>query len=755
MLNDSRRDRHDVPSLIAPVDDSTDLISALLAENELLRVRTTRLESGLAEYRRQMAEVLTSASWRVTSPLRMAAGRGRMLREMPRRWRRKRTQAQGARTAGLFPPAPGTTSAFEIAARLALPPGSLVDPRPPVLPREPTAPVLVVAHVFYPEVWHDIADRLARMPKRFDLIVSLVDGYADWLKPTIAEQFPQALVEVVPNRGRDIASLVSLANRRYFDGYEAILKVHTKRSPHRLDGDAWRIRLLDAVLPSPTSVAHMIELLRRNPDVGIIAPTGSITGPEHWGSNVPIVEALASRLPMAFDPDELQFAAGSMFWCRPWVLQRLADFALEPEDFQDEAGHTDGTTAHALERLIGVMATSSGLDIVPTDEVSSRLQRCRTPLQAPRVLAFYLPQYHRSPQNDAWWGEGFTDWVNVDKATPLYDGHLQPQAPGELGHYDLTDPDVMRQQAALAAKYGIGGFVMHHYWFDGTAVLDQPLRQLLSDPSIDFPFALCWANENWTRRWDGLDDDVLIAQTYPPGWADAFFDDLLPALRDPRYLTVAGKPLLVLYRVGQIPQAGAVIAGWRRRAATAGLAGLHVLAVVPSRDFEKLPDGVAGALDGLVQFPPGSGIGLHSLRAMTPGYGAGNGGDVLSYDAAVDGADLRTRGHMGPRVHPGVMPGWDNTPRRDKAAYVFHGSNPMTFRRWVAQASRAAVSGGGESLLFVNAWNEWAEGAHLEPDARFGSAALESVSDGVGLARHISPGDDAIHRAGRGVSPTQ
>jgi lipopolysaccharide biosynthesis protein len=419
-----------------------------------------------------------------------------------------------------------------------------------------------------------------------------------------------------------------------------------------------------------------------------------------------------------------------MYWARPWVFQRLADLQLTVEHFEPEADHLDGSTAHALERFVGILATASGLDIVETDDVASRLHRVRRSKRVdPRVLAFYLPQFHQTPENDTWWGEGFTDWHNVARAAPLYKGHRQPIEPGELGPYDLSDPEVMRTQAALAQEYGVDGFVMYHYWFDGQPLLDRPLRNLLSDPSISFPFALCWANENWTRAWDGLEKDVLIAQTYQPGWADRYYDDILPALRDPRYLRVNDLPMLVVYRIGHVPDARQVIEGWKERAAADGLGGLHVLAVTPSRDFEGFSQDVASALDGLVRFPPGSGIGIQSVARLARGLSPDASGDVMSYDGAIDAADLETIGPHGLRVHPGVMPGWDNTPRRGKAAYLFHGGNPVSFRRWLARAADAASSGPDEPLLFVNAWNEWAEGAHLEPDARFGRANLEAIRD--------------------------
>ncbi|CAI9403318.1 glycoside hydrolase family 99-like domain-containing protein [Nocardioides sp. T2.26MG-1] len=724
--------------------DPEDLLEALRAENDELRMRISVLEATAEEYRRQMTAVLTSASWRWSAPLRGSAGKVRLVRSRARSLAKRLvgrdSQPVTTPTAGLFAPvarkgASGTPHFSPLlnrpllhgvrSSRLAL------DP----LPNLDQARILVVAHVFYPEVWPDIEDRLSRMPEAFDLIVTLVKGPAESIEGRISGLFPRARIQHVENIGRDSWPFVELARLGAFEGYDAVLKVHTKRSVHRIDGDAWRLDLLDGLLPSPEGIRRIVDLVRRDRNVGVVVPSGHLKGPETWGSNQELVEALAARLPFAFDPDALRYPAGSMYWAQPWLLQRLADLELGQEHFESEAGHLDGSTAHAIERFVGVMATAAGLDQVETGEVPSRLHQARraaSDTTAPRVLAFYLPQYHRIPENDEWWGEGFTDWVNVDRARPLYRGHAQPVEPGELGRYDLSDVKVMRQQAELAADHGVDGFVMYHYWFDGRPLLDTPLRNLLADPSVEFPFALCWANESWTRRWDGLDKDVLIAQTYPPGWEDAFYDDLLPALRDHRYLRVGGLPLLVVYRIGQLPDAAATIARWRKRADDDGLGGLHVLAVIPSRDFEGMSASAAAAVDGLVHFPPGSGIGLQSLRGLVPDLDPGHSGDIYSYDAAVDGADLRTTGPHGLRVHPGVMPGWDNTARRGSAAYAFHRGNPVSFRRWLSRAVDAATAAGGEPLVFVNAWNEWAEGACLEPDARFGRGNLETVRQVTG-----------------------
>jgi lipopolysaccharide biosynthesis protein len=725
-----------------------DLLDSLREENEALLVRVAHLEATRDEYRRQMEGLLTSSSWRVTAPVRSVAAAARLarrrIRQLPRRLTEHPTPAAFC-TAGLFPPeVPPPGGLVTAASPLLAHPKFATGRRSSSLEGSPSdARILVVAHVYYPEVWFDIEDRLVRIPEPYDLVVSLVEGHTEVLEPEIASRLPHAMIHRVPNLGRDVGSLVELAGAGLFDGYDAILKVHTKRSPHRIDGDAWRVALIDGLMPSPEGIRRIVELLRKDRSIGLVVPSASLHGPETWGSNEVLVEALAARIPFAFDPDALRYPAGSMYWARPWVLHRLADLQLGGEHFEPEASQVDGSTAHALERFVGVAAQASGLDVVDAADVPFRLHRARRgSTRRPKVLTFYLPQFHQTPENDVWWGTGFTDWLNADRARPLYEGHRQPVQLGELGRYDLSDPEVMRRQSALAREYGIDGFVMYHYWFDGKKLLETPLRNLLDDPTIDFPFALCWANENWTRRWDGLDSEVLIAQRYSKGWADRFYDDILPALSDPRYLTVEGRPLLVLYRVGHIDDARRAIERWQERAQDDGLGGLHVLAVNHSQHFEGMPSGIEDVIDGLVQFPPLAGIGLRSVKNLAPGASSRGNGDIYSYDAAIDGADLSTTSPHGIRVHPGVMPGWDNTPRRRDSAYVFHGANPLSFRRWLARASAAAVACGGPPLLFVNAWNEWAEGAHLEPDARFGRAYLEAVSDAVGVGDRVT--EDAV-----------
>lgn len=727
-------DEQDLPR----VDDlSLRSSDALRAENERLAQRVADLEMTVVEYRAQMRQVLGSFSWRITSPLRAAASRYRMakvrLKRALRRMRHRRQPADGVLTAGLFPPPAASLPEFS-PLRRGFDPQALVRPpaadgpvrRPPGSPR-----LLVVAHVHYPELWGDIEDRLARMPEAHDLIVTVTEGAAESVITDVLRHHPKARIDIVPNRGRDWGPLVALANEGALSGYDAIAKVHTKKSEHRIDGDGWRLALLDGIFESPEAIRRIVDLLQEDRGVGIIVPTGHVAGPEHWGSDQPIVEMLASRLPMAFDPTDLQFPSGSMFWCRPWLLERLADLCLTAADFEMEAGQYDGTTAHALERLVGLYAQCGAMDVVEVMDVAPRLKEVRRNPQAPpRVLAFYLPQYHRTRENDEFWGEGFTDWVNVTKAKPLFDGHRQPILPSDdVGLYDLADPDVMRRQARTAQEYGIEGFLVHHYWFNGRQVLDLPLKNWLADPTIELPLALCWANEPWTRRWDGLERDVLIPQSFSPGWERRYVDDMAPYLADPRYIRVEGTPLLVIYRVDLLPDAISAIRRIRERADQVGVGPLHLLAVLPGRDFGVLPDGVAAEVDGLIAFPPGSGITLEHAPVPGPGNGGLGRDHVLSYESAARRLPDLALGTW----HRTVFPGWDNTARRGSSGYVFVGANAVSFRGWMQRAVAEDVPVRG-NLRFVNAWNEWAEGAGIEPSRRFGRGALSAVEDSMSRA---------------------
>jgi hypothetical protein len=340
-----------------------------------------------------------------------------------------------------------------------------------------------------------------------------------------------------------------------------------------------------------------------------------------------------------------------------------------------------------------------------------------------RLIAFYLPQFHPIPENDEWWGPGFTEWSNVTRGRPMFDGHYQPRRPGELGYYDLRVKEVRHRQVALARKYGVYGFCYYYYWFSGQRLLQRPLDLVLEDPELDFPLCICWANENWSRRWDGSEHDVLMEQKYTQDDPDTFIRDIAPILKDRRYITVDGAPIVLVYRAAVIPDVARVLGRWRAAADRLGISRLH-LCSVQSFGYRE---GFEHGFDAMVEFPPHS-IALPTINgelATVPAFR----GNVYSYDAVVE-ASLHAGTCTGVPIYRGLMVGWDNTARRGETAHIFHESTPEGYEVWLRRLvdfTRRHHTG-DQRMIFVNAWNEWAEGAYLEPDERYGHGYLEATA---------------------------
>jgi glycosyltransferase involved in cell wall biosynthesis len=342
------------------------------------------------------------------------------------------------------------------------------------------------------------------------------------------------------------------------------------------------------------------------------------------------------------------------------------------------------------------------------------------------LIAFYLPQFHPIPDNDRWWGKGFTEWTNVTKAKPQYVGHYQPHLPGELGFYDLRLIDVQKRQIELAKHYGIHGFCYYYYWFSGKRVLQRPLDQVLRHPELDLPFCICWANENWTRRWDGSDQDVLLAQEHRPNDDLELIQDLEPVLKDNRYIKVDGKPLLIVYRVDILPNPKETVKTWRDHCLKAGLGDIYL---VGAKTF-GFEDPVSLGFDAAVEFPPHNITPLEITADVTPLNPAFR-GHVYSYRDFVEKViSVHMTAHTMFRT---VMVNWDNTPRRSGAACMFADSTPSLYQSWLEAACDYTVGNltPGKRLVFMNAWNEWAEGAHLEPDRKYGYAYLNATANAI------------------------
>lgn len=340
-----------------------------------------------------------------------------------------------------------------------------------------------------------------------------------------------------------------------------------------------------------------------------------------------------------------------------------------------------------------------------------------------KVIAYYLPQFHPFKENNEWWGEGFTEWTNVTKARPQYLGHQQPRLPGELGFYDLRLPQVMRQQIDLAKQYGVNGFCFHHYWFGGKRLMETPVQNFLKDKSLDIDFCLCWANENWTRRWDGLENDVLISQKHSPEDDIAFLDDIMPALKDERYIKVDGKPLLILYRASSLPDAKETGKRWREHAIKNGLPGLY-LVVVNAFDVSS-PQPYD--FDAIVEFPPHQ-IGAKDITDSITPLNKNFTGRVYDYEELALRAGKIDNDNF--TCFKAVMPSWDNEARKPTQGFSFYNAKPELYAKWLDSAIKTTMNRRPEErLVFVNAWNEWAEGAHLEPDRHNGYAYLHATAN--------------------------
>lgn len=350
---------------------------------------------------------------------------------------------------------------------------------------------------------------------------------------------------------------------------------------------------------------------------------------------------------------------------------------------------------------------------------------------AARALAFYLPQFHPIPENDAWWGPGFTEWTNVAKARRLFPGHRQPHLPADLGFYDLRLPEAREAQADLAHEYGVEAFVYWHYWFGaGSRILERPFTEVLAQGSPGLSFCLAWANQTWSGVWHGAPDRVLREQQYL-GAADdqAHFDTIVAAFRDPRYLRVDDRPVFYVFRPEQLPDPAAFVDRWQGMARAAGLPGLYLVAEVSDLlgDGAKYPSARADGFDAAVYMRlPADRSGVHHLR-MRVGRRLLGGPEVYPY--------ARTP-HAPPPPYdddfhqPCVYPNWDNTPRSGRGGLVLTGASPERFRNHLREAvDRVAARPAGERLVWVKSWNEWAEGNYLEPDQEWGRGWLEVVRE--------------------------
>jgi GT2 family glycosyltransferase len=346
-----------------------------------------------------------------------------------------------------------------------------------------------------------------------------------------------------------------------------------------------------------------------------------------------------------------------------------------------------------------------------------------------RILAFYLPQFHPIRQNDHWWGKGFTEWANVSRARPSFTGHYQPHIPADLGYYDLRVVETMAEQQRLALRYGIEGFVVYYYNFGAERVLDTPINNVLANSQINFRFCLCWANENWTKHWDGGEKEILLFQQYDDSTLDSVCADAVRVAKDPRAITVNGRPLFLVYRPLLVPNILAFTNRLREAYRAAGWPDGHLVYVESMETSTKATNPRSLGFDACVEFPP-QGIAVpytNPLQSVKRGWE----GHTYDYEATV--VEACTHRGVSYARYPTVFPSWDNTARQPLKGTGFINVGPELFQKYVECKVRFLDEffTGEERLLFVNAWNEWAEGTHLEPDRAYGHAWLEALKNGV------------------------
>lgn len=350
-----------------------------------------------------------------------------------------------------------------------------------------------------------------------------------------------------------------------------------------------------------------------------------------------------------------------------------------------------------------------------------------------QVIAFYLPQFHPIPENNEWWGKGFTEWTNVAKAKPLFPGHYQPHLPADLGFYDLRLPETRQAQADLAREYGIYGFCYYHYWFNGKRLLERPFDEILASGKPDFPFCLCWANENWTRKWDSQEQNVLMEQVYSEEDDRLHMRWLAKAFRDRRYIKVDGKPLFLVYRAMKIANPIKTAKVWREEARKLGIGEIFLCRVESFPDEHNDPSLMG--FDAAVEFQPDwSHLRLplqtgrrwqlaRELGLANQAYGINR---IYDYSTIVE--HMLAKPTPDYQQFPCVTPSWDNTARRKKDAIILQNSTPQSYEHWLKTIVDKTLSNkSAENLIFINAWNEWGEGNHLEPCQKWKHAYLEAT----------------------------
>ncbi|MGO9614454.1 MAG: glycoside hydrolase family 99-like domain-containing protein [Dissulfurispiraceae bacterium] len=468
------------------------------------------------------------------------------------------------------------------------------------------------------------------------------------------------------------------------------------------DGHAWKIltkffEVRDRLLPEGTKRHLFARLLHK-----------AIVNPREARRNINTIN-LKKFL--------VYFRINDLLTLEKKIEQKLSPETIGPKSLYNETNERSVLLKRDMPDSIHLYETNTDVSrdyvpFLPQEQIETDI----------KLIAFYLPQFHPIRENDKWWGKGFTEWSNVTRAVPQFTGHYQPRLPGELGFYDLRIPEVQERQVELAKHYGIFGFCFHFYWFNGVTLLEMPTKNFAKN--ISFPFCLNWANENWTRRWDGKGNDVLIGQKHSPEDDIAFIRHVSEYLKNDNYIRVKSRPLLIVYRPSLFPDPKATAERWRVWCSKNGIGEIHLAAV---HSFEHVvPESIG--FDSAIEFPPNT-FPLKDISGKMQLLRANYKGVILDYRHLIEFSTNYSKPNY--KKLRGICPSWDNEARKPGRGTALMNCTPDNFREWLKVLCHFTSDNfaAEERIIFMNAWNEWAEGAYLEPDRRYGYAYLQAVAD--------------------------
>lgn len=571
----------------------------------------------------------------------------------------------------------------------------------------------------------DFGKYLANVPVPFTLFVSIPNGEGQvthWVQTTLP-MVQEMRVTITPTHARNLVSFV-VEFEKQFSKYDVVAHLH------KFDEDFDEV--MNNLFGSAEGIHQILQLLQQ--DASFVYSSQKIKKLHHgqvWGNIHPTLQKLAGKYWKQFPAKDarVEFPQGGVFWAKPIALEKFLALPVKYENVSEEASID-------LEKLLLFSAKDQPgrnyrLHSPYTDPVSSTYENendysNRIVHNSVKVLSYYLPQFYPIPENDEWHGNGFTEWNKMRNTTPLFYGHDQQRAPhADIGYYNLTTTDVLKQQSQWMKQAGVAGQIFYHYWFTGKLILEKPAQMLLTDPGIDMPFCFCWANENWTRRWDGNEREILLKQDYSAEDAAAFINYLIPFFKDKRYITIEGRPVLFIYRPSSIPDYALYKKIWNTTCAQNGLPKPYVVAVLTRGATSPIEfDMDAGCERVLHDWTDNA---VPNIKDDLHKYWDLN-GSVLDYNAVADHY-MAQPPLEGFTYFRSLIPTWDNSPRYGSEAYVLHNSTPGKFQQWLEHLVQDAEIRlpHGHRFVVVNAWNEWAESAILDPDKKHGYAYLNSI----------------------------